>query len=65
MFIRMGKFPGRSIRFKHVQNIRIEKGLLQIDLNGGEQLIIDLDEADPTERNELKQFLQNRFLPAA
>ena len=65
MFIRMGKFPGRSIRFKHVQNIRIERGLLKIDLDDGEQLIVDLDEADPNEKNELKQFLQNRFLPAA
>ncbi|RKD92109.1 hypothetical protein [Mangrovibacterium diazotrophicum] len=65
MFIRMGRFPGRPIRFKHVQNIRIEKGLLQIDLNGGEQLVVDLDEADPLERKELTQFLENRSLAAA
>ncbi|WP_163710812.1 hypothetical protein [Mangrovibacterium lignilyticum] len=65
MFISIGKLSRKSIWFNQIEHIKIENGLLQIDLQDGEQLVLDLDEADPDRRKELNVFLQEKVSSVA
>lgn len=61
MIVRTGRDGGKIFRYTRLKDATIDKGLLQLDLKNGIQMVVDLDEADPKEIGKLKTILEKKF----
>ncbi len=61
MVVRTGRHGGKMFRFQKLKDASIDKGLLQLDMKNGLQLVVDLDDADPREIGKLRNVLEKKF----
>ncbi|WP_372774788.1 hypothetical protein [Mangrovibacterium sp.] len=60
MMINCGRLSRKFIRFNQLVYCEIENGLLKIELKSGEQLVIDMDEADQEKLHRLDDLVHRK-----